>query len=152
MIRLNVNCEGHVWYFPLIFVMDMVPSFVTIQWDLTKYTCYLKHDVTRPPKKNISCLTQKHVFWKRPSTDFDKNHIFGISSTSAIEWHMSCLLSMKWPSDEPWGELIWERIGMVDRLYHLNGCGITILLGNFCCLALYCVASILSHGRYLNYA
>ena len=51
----------------------------------------------------MSCLTQKCNFWKRPSTDFDKNYIFGIGTSSAIEWYLSFLLSISWPSDEPWG-------------------------------------------------
>ena len=44
--------------------------------------------------EKISCLTQKCNFWKRPSTDFDKNYIFGIGTSSAIEWYLSFLLSI----------------------------------------------------------
>ena len=36
---------------------------------------------------------------KNSSTNFDEKHIFGISTTSLIERHMSYLLSMKRPSD-----------------------------------------------------
>ena len=51
--------------------------------------------------EKISCRTQQCNFLKRPSTDFDKNYIFGIGTSSAIEWYLSFLLSISWPSDEP---------------------------------------------------
>ena len=78
------------------------PSLSTIQWDLKKPACESTEGSARPLKKKISCQTQKCNFWKRPSTDFDKNYIFGIGTSSAIEWYLSFLLSISWPSDEPW--------------------------------------------------
>ena len=101
MIRLNYGCDKCVRYCAFIFAADIVPSLSTIQWDLKKPACESTEGSARPLKKNISCQTQKWNFWKRPSTDFDKNYIFGIGTSSAIEWHLSFLLSISWPSDEP---------------------------------------------------
>ena len=103
MIRLNYGCDKRECYRVLIFVLDIVPSVSTIQWDLNKPACEWTDDLARSlTKKEISCGTQKCNFWKRPSTDFDKNYIFGIGTSSAIEWYLSFLLSISWPSDEPW--------------------------------------------------
>ena len=102
MIRLNYGCGKRVRYCALIFAADIVPSLSTIQWDLKKPACESTEASARPLKKKISCQTQKWNFWKRPSTDFDKNYIFGIGTSSAIEWYLSLLLSISWPSDEPW--------------------------------------------------
>ena len=101
MIRLNYGCDKRVCYCALIFAADIVPSLSTIQWDLKKPACESTEGAARPLKKKISCQTQKCNFWKRPSTDFDKNYIFGIGTSSAIEWYLSLLLSISWPSDEP---------------------------------------------------
>ena len=102
MIRLNYGCDKRVRYCALIFAADIVPSLSTIQWDLKKPAYESTEGSARPLKKKISCQTQKCNFWKRPSTDFDKNYIFGIGTSSAIEWYLSFLLSISWPSDEPW--------------------------------------------------
>ena len=102
MIRLNYGCDKRVHYCALIFAADIVPSLSTIQWDFKKPACESTEGSARPLKKKISCQTQKCNFWKRPSTDFDKNYIFGIGTSSAIEWYLSFLLSISWPSDEPW--------------------------------------------------
>ena len=49
------------------------------------------------------CWTQKCIFWQYNIDRFWlKNTYFLIGSTSAIGRHMLCILSMKWPSDEPW--------------------------------------------------
>ena len=84
------------------FAADIVPSLSTIQWDLKKPACESTKGSARPLKKKISRQTQKCNIWKRPSTDFDKNYIFGIGTSSAIEWYLPFLLSISWPSDEPW--------------------------------------------------
>ena len=102
MIRVNYGCDKRVRYCALIFAADIVPSLSTIQWDLKKPACESTEGLARPLKKKISCQTQKWNFWKRPSTDFDKNYVFGIGTSSAIEWYLSFLLSISWPSDEPW--------------------------------------------------
>ena len=94
MIRLNYGCDKRVRYCAFIFAADIVPSLSTIQWDLKKPSCESTEGSARPLKKNISRQTQKWNFWKRPSTDFDKNYIFGIGTSSAIEWHLSFLLSI----------------------------------------------------------
>ena len=101
MIRLNYGCDKRVRYSALIFAADIVPSVSTIQWDLKKPACESTEGSARPLKKKISCQTQKWNFLKRPSTDFDKNYIFGIGTSSAIEWYLSFVLSISWPSDEP---------------------------------------------------
>ena len=101
MIRLNHGCDKRICYCVWIFVLDIVPSVSAIQWDLKKPACEWTDDLARSPTKKISCRTQKWNFWKRPSTDFDKNYIFGIGTPSAIEWYLSFLLSISWPSDEP---------------------------------------------------
>ena len=101
MIRLNYGCDKRVCYFVLIFMLDIDPSVSTIQWDLKKPACGWTDDLARVLTEKISCPTQKCNFWKRPSTDFDKNYIFGIGTSSAIEWCLSLLLSISWPSDEP---------------------------------------------------
>ena len=103
MVRLNYGCDKRVRYCALIFAADIVPSLSTIQWDLKKPACESTEGSARPLKKKISCQTQKWNFWKRPSTDFDKKYIFGICTSSAIEWYLSFLLSISSPSDEPWG-------------------------------------------------
>ena len=66
-----------------------------------KPSCESTESSARPLKKKISCQTQKCNFWKRPSTDFDKNYFFGIGTSSAIQWYLSFILSISWPSDEP---------------------------------------------------
>ena len=100
MIRLNYGCDKRVRYCALIFAADIVPSVSTIQWDLKKPACESKEGSARPLKKKISVKHKSAIFEKRPSTDFDKNYIFGIGTSSAIEWCLSFLLSI--PSDEPW--------------------------------------------------
>ena len=99
---LNHRCDRRVCYCALIFAADIVPSLSTIQWNLKKPACESTEGSARPLKKKISCQTQKRNFWKRPSTDFDKNYIFRIGTSSAIEWYLPFLLSISWPSDEPW--------------------------------------------------
>ena len=39
MMRLNYGCDKRVCYCVLIFVLDIVPSVSTIQWDLKKPAC-----------------------------------------------------------------------------------------------------------------
>ena len=102
-MSFNHRCDRRVCYWALIFAADIVPSLSTIQWDLKKPACESTESSAKPLKKKISCQTQKCNFWKRPSTDFDKNYIFGIGTSSAIEWYLSFLLSISCPSDEPWG-------------------------------------------------
>ena len=103
--RVNYGCDKCVRYCALIFAAEIVPSLSTIQWDLKKPACESTEGSARPLKKKISCQTQKWNFWKRPLTDFDKNYIFGIGTSSAIEWNLSFLLSISWPSDEPCNRL-----------------------------------------------
>ena len=94
MIRLNYGCDKRVRYCAFIFAADIVPSLSTIQWDLKKPACESTEGSARPLKKNISRQTQKWNFWKRPSTDFDKNYIFGIGTSSErltcpVDWTRS---------------------------------------------------------------
>ena len=63
--------------------------------------------------EKILCRTQKCNFWKRPSTDFDENYIFGIGTSSTIEWYLSFLLSISWPSVEPW----WVRVESARKIW-----------------------------------
>ena len=107
--------EYDSWWYVLIMAMTSVYVFVCwfLCWILF-LPCQLSSgtwkkpawgwtdDLARSITKKISCRTQKCNFWKRPSTDFDKNYIFGIGTSSAIEWYLSFLLSISWPSDEPW--------------------------------------------------
>ena len=44
------------------------------------------------------------IFEKGHRPILKKNYIFGIGTSSGIEWYLSFLLSMSWPSDEPWAE------------------------------------------------
>ena len=44
-------------------------------------------------EKDITSTTKVHLK-KRPSTDFDKIYIFGIGTSSAIEWYLSFLLNI----------------------------------------------------------
>ena len=39
MIRVNYGCDKRVCYCVLIFVLDIVLSVSTIQWDLKKSAC-----------------------------------------------------------------------------------------------------------------
>ena len=39
-------------------------------------------------------VKHKSAIFERPSTDFDKNYIFGIGTSSASEWYLSFLLSI----------------------------------------------------------
>ena len=69
-IRLYVSCESRVWYFQLVFVTCMALLLVNIHWDLATRNSHLKPGEARPSTKNISCLTQKCIFWRRQLTDF----------------------------------------------------------------------------------
>ena len=106
MIRLNYGCDKRVRYCALIFAADIVPSLSTIQWDLKKSACESTEGSAKPLKKKNHVKHKSGIFLKRPSTDFDKNYIFGIGSSSAIEWYLSFLLSISWPTDEPWLRLL----------------------------------------------
>ena len=106
--------EYDSWWYVLIMAVTSV--YVIVCWFLCwilflpcqlsggtwkKPACGWTDDLARSLTKKISCRTQNCNFWKRPSTDFDKNCIFGIGTSSAIELHLSFLLSISWPSDEP---------------------------------------------------
>ena len=60
---------------------------------LEKAGLRVNRELSQVAKEKDIVLHTKVQFLKRSSTDFDKNYIFGIG-TSAIEWHLSFLLSI----------------------------------------------------------
>ena len=61
---------------------------------LEKAGLRVKRGLSQAAKEKDIVSNTKVQFLKRPSTDFDKNYIFGIGTSSAIEWYLSFLLSI----------------------------------------------------------
>ena len=64
MIRLNYGCDKRVRYCVLIFVLDIVPSMSTIQWDLKKPACKSTEGSARPLKKKYRVKHKSGIFEK----------------------------------------------------------------------------------------
>ena len=89
MIRLNYGCDKRVYYCVLIFVLDIVPSVSTIQWDLKK-TC-LRVNIGLSPTANEKKDQVRHkspIYGKDHRLIFIKKKIFffGIGTSSAMEY------------------------------------------------------------------
>ena len=63
MICLNYGCDKLVCYCVLIFVLDIVPSVSTIQWDLKKLPAS-EHDLARSLTKKYRVGHQSAIFEK----------------------------------------------------------------------------------------
>ena len=68
---------------------------------LEKAGLRVNRELSQAAKEKDIAFNTKVQFLKRSSTDFDKKYIFRIGTSSAIEWYLSFLLSISWPSDEP---------------------------------------------------
>ena len=102
MMRLNYGCDKRVCMLLCVdFCVGYCSFHVNFPVGLEKACLRVNRWLNQIANEKISCRTQKCNFWKRPSTDFDKKYIFGIGTSSAIEWYLSFLLSISWPSDEP---------------------------------------------------
>ena len=141
--------EYDSWWYVLI--MAVISVYVIVRWFLRRILflpCQLFSGTwkSRPAsqqraqpgreRKNISCQTQKWNFWKRPATDFDKNYIFGIGTSSAIEWYLSFLLSISWPSDEPCPLPPHTYHIFIARAVCLRGTS-RVIRSFFCCLGVW---------------
>ena len=61
---------------------------------LEKAGLRVNRELSQVAKEKDIMSNTKVQFLKRPSTDFDSNYIFGVGTSSAIEWYLSFLLSI----------------------------------------------------------
>ena len=82
-----------ICYCALIFAADIVPSLSTIHYSVGLEKAGQRKK-RKDKEKDIVLNTNVHFFLNTPPTDFDKNYIFGIGTSSAIEWYLPFLLSI----------------------------------------------------------
>ena len=103
MIRLNYGCDKRVRYCVLIFCAGYCSFRVNYPVGLEKACLRVNRWLSQiANKKKYRVGHKSAIFEKDHRLILIKNYIFWIGKSSAIEWYLSFLLSISWPSDEPW--------------------------------------------------